>query len=298
MDLTHKPDDAAFDMRLGRRQQWGRVLAGVFLLATVFGLIVLLALLVDVTLEALPWLDGGFLTSYPSRRPERAGIYSAIAGSLYMIGLTVLIAVPVGVASAIYLEEYADEGWFLDLVQTNIANLAGVPSVIYGILGLALFVRFLALGQSVLAGALTMSLLILPVIIIGTQEAVRSLPTGLRESAYALGATRWQVIYSHVLPVAAPGIITGVILAISRAIGETAPLIVIGVAIFVPFLPDSPLSPFTVLPMAIFEWTARPQEEFRGLAAAGIVVLMAILLTLNLSAVLLRNYFERSRLSS
>jgi phosphate transport system permease protein len=298
MDLTHKPGDDAFDHDLGARQRRGQILAGVFFLATIFGLVVLLALLVDVFVEAQSWLSWSFLVNSVARDPEDIGIWPAIAGSLSMIGLTILIAVPIGVASAVYLEEYAERGWFLNLVQTNIANLAGVPSVIYGILGLALFVRLIALGQSVLAGALTMSLLILPVIIIGTQEALRSLPNGLRESAFALGATRWQVIYSHLLPAAAPGIITGVILAVSRAIGETAPLIVIGVAVFVSSAPDGVLSEFTVLPIQIFDWTARPQEEFRGLAAAGIVVLMAILLTLNLSAVLLRNYFEKQRVKN
>jgi phosphate transport system permease protein len=198
------------------------------------------------------------------------------------------------VASAIYLEEYAEDGWFLQLVQINIANLAGVPSVIYGILGLAIFVRFVALGSSLLAGALTLSLLILPIIIISTQEALRSVPMGIREGAFALGATRWQVIWNHVLPAAAPGILTGVILALSRAIGETAPLIMVGAAGLV-VAPDSIMDQFTVLPIQIFNWTARPQDEFQGLAAAAIVVLMVLLLSMNLTAILLRNYFEGQR---
>ena len=284
-----------FDEKLHRRRRLGLVLSGVFFLATVFGLLVLVTLLVDVVVQGLPWLDGAFLTSYPSRFPEQAGIKSAIVGSLWMIGLTALISVPIGVATAVYLEEYAPRGWFVRMIQVNIANLAGVPSVLYGILGLALFVRFVGLGRSLLAGALTMSLLILPVIIISTQEALRAVPQGMRESAYALGATRSQVIRSHLLPSAAPGIMTGVILSLSRAIGETAPLIMIGALTFIAFLPETVMDPFTVLPIQIFNWTARPQPEFRELAAAAIIVLMVILFAMNLSAILLRNYFEKYR---
>ncbi|PSQ93986.1 MAG: phosphate ABC transporter permease PtsA, partial [Bacteroidetes bacterium SW_7_64_58] len=232
---------------------------------------------------------------FPSSTPGEAGIWSPLIGTLWLMGLTALISVPLGVASALYLEEYAQEGWFLRLIQVNIANLAGVPSVVYGILGLALFVRFAAFGNSLLAGALTLSLLILPIIIISTQEALRSIPSGIRESAFALGATRWQVIYSHVLPMAAPGIMTGVILALSRAIGETAPLILVGALTFVPFVPRGAMDQFTALPIQIFNWTARPQDEFRGLAAAAIVILMILLFTMNLTAILLRNYFEERR---
>lgn len=288
--------DDTFQHRRARRERLGMILAGVFFLATIFGIVVLLTLLVDVVVDAAPWLNGQFLSDLPSRTPEEAGILPAILGSMWLMGLTALISVPLGVASAVYLEEYATEGWFLRLIQVNIANLAGVPSVVYGILGLALFVRFAALGQSLLAGALTLSLLILPIIIISTQEALRSIPSGLRESAYALGATRWQVIQSHVLPMAAPGIFTGVILALSRAIGETAPLILIGALTFVPFLPQGALDQFTVLPIQIFNWTARPQDEFRGLAAAAIVVLMVLLFAMNLTAILLRNYFEERQI--
>lgn len=271
------------------------ILAGVLFLATIFGIVVLVTLLVDVAVTAAPWLDGQFVSSLPSRNPGEAGIRSGLFGTLWLMGLTALISVPLGVASAVYLEEYAQEGWFLRLIQVNIANLAGVPSVVYGILGLALFVRFAAFGNSLLAGALTLSLLILPIIIISTQEALRSIPSGIRESAYALGATRWQVIWSHVLPMAAPGIMTGVILALSRAIGETAPLILVGALTFVPFVPQGAMDQFTALPIQIFNWTARPQDEFRGLAAAAIVVLMLLLFTMNLTAILLRNYFEERR---
>jgi len=283
-----------FELRRGRRKKLGAVMAGLFFVATVFGLLVLVALLVDVAIQAAPWLDVSFLSQMPSRMPERAGIWPAIVGSLWLMGLTGLMAVPLGVASALYLEEYAREGWLLQIIQINIANLAGVPSVIYGILGLAIFVRFVALGSSVIAGAMTLSLLILPIIIISTQEALRGIPSGIREAAFALGATRSQVIWSHVLPAAAPGIMTGVILSLSRAIGETAPLIMVGAAGMV-VAPNSVLDPFTVLPIQIFNWTARPQDEFQGLAAAAIVVLMILLFTMNLSAILLRNYFEGRR---
>ncbi len=287
--------NGTFELRRSRRQRIGMILAGVLFLATIFGIVVLVTLLVDVAVDAAPWLNREFLTTFPSRNPGEAGIKSALVGTLWLMGLTALISVPLGVASAIYLEEYAEDGWFLRLIQVNIANLAGVPSVVYGILGLALFVRFAGWGNSLLAGAFTLSLLILPIIIISTQEALRSIPSGIRESAFALGATRWQVIWSHVLPMAAPGIFTGVILALSRAIGETAPLILVGALTFIPFLPQGALDQFTALPIQIFNWAARPQDEFRGLAAAAIVVLMVLLFTMNLTAILLRNYFESQR---
>lgn len=289
------PQTVIFNERIQARRRAGLALSVVLFLATLFGLVVLLTLLVDVAVSGARWLDADFLTSYPSRFPERAGIKSAIVGSLWMIGLTAAMAVPIGVASAVYLEEYAPRHWFFRLVQVNIANLAGVPSVLYGILGLALFVRTFALGRSLLAGAMTMALLTLPVVIIGTQEALRAVPGGLRESAYALGATRWQVVWSHLLPVAAPGILTAVILSLSRAIGEAAPLLIIGALSFVAFTPTSVMDGFTVLPIQIFNWTARPQADFQGLAAAAIVVLMVLLLAMNLSAILLRNYFEKHR---
>lgn len=287
--------NGTYASNVDRRRLVGKILTGVFFLCTVVGLIVLLALLVDVVQTGWPWLDRQFLTEFPSRFPAEAGIWSALIGTIWMMALTALISVPIGVGTAIYLEEYARENWFTRLIQVNIANLAGVPSVIFGILGLAIFVRFLALGRSVIAGSLTMSLLILPIIIISTQEALRAIPDGIRQSAYALGATRWQVIRSHLLPIAAPGIMTGIILSLSRAIGETAPLIMIGALTMVPFVPNSIMDAFTVLPIQIFNWTARPQPEFQQLAAAGIIVLMAMLLTMNLSAVLLRNYYEKNR---
>lgn len=285
-----------YDERLEKRRRRGLIFSSLLFVATVSGLVVLITLIVDVVVQGGRWLDWGFLTSFPSRIPERAGIKSAIVGSIWMILLTAGISVPIGVASALYLEEYAPRGWFLKLIQININNLAGIPSVVYGILGLALFVRFFALGRSLLAGALTMALLILPIIVISAQEALRAIPLGIRESAFALGATRRQVIWSHLLPMSAPSIMTGVILALSRAIGETAPLIMIGALTFIAFLPTSALDPFTVLPIQIFNWTARPQADFQGLAAAGIIILMIVLFLMNLSAILLRNHFEKYRL--
>lgn len=284
-------DDRSFALRRPQRRRIGTTVAVSFFLATVFGILVLVALLLDIIVQAAPWLDGAFLTNRASRLPERAGIRSAILGSLWLMGLTALISVPLGIASAVYLEEYSREGLFVKIVQVNIANLAGVPSVIYGILGLAIFVRFISLGSSLLAGALTLGLLILPIIIISTQEALRGVPDDLRKAAYALGGTRWQVIWNHVLPAAAPGILTGVILALSRAIGETAPLIMVGAA-GLAAAPRGLIDPFTALPIQIFNWTARPQDEFRGLAAAAIVVLMVLLLTMNLTAILLRKRYE------
>lgn len=292
MQTTKRTD---YFERIGSRHRKGLLLGALFFLATMVGIVVLVTLIVDVLVTGLPWLNATLLTSFPSRFAEQAGIKSAIVGSLWIILLTTVIAVPIGLASAVYLEEYAPRNWFFRAIQVNIANLAGVPSVLYGILGLAVFVRFFALERSLLAGALTMALLILPVIIISAQEALRAVPQGIRESAYALGATRSQVIWSHLLPIAAPGILTGVILSISRAIGETAPLILIGALSYVAFLPSSVMDAFTVLPIQIFNWTSRPQEEFQELAAAAIIVLLAVLMVLNLSAILLRNYFEANR---
>lgn len=289
------PDLGTFAPRLEARQRTVTVLAALLWLATVVGLVVLALLMVDVVRKGAPWLSGGFLTQHMSFEASRAGIRSALVGSLLLMGLTTLLAVPIGVGAAVWLEEYAPRGRVLRLVQLNIANLAGVPSVLYGILGLTLFVRILALDRSLVAGALTMALLILPVIVISTQEALRAVPQGLRESAYALGATRWQVIRSHLLPVAAPGILTGVILAVSRAVGETAPLIVLGGFAFLAFTPQSLLDPFTALPIQIYNWTGLPQASFRGLAAAAIVVLMGLMLLLNGTAIVLRNRFERNR---
>jgi len=282
-----------FNPRLAARRRNGTIFKWACFAATIFGIVMLAILLVDVTSDGLRWLSIDFLTHYPSRIPARAGIKSAILGTLWMMGLTAAISFPLGVGAAIYLEEYAPGNWFTRLLQTNIANLAGVPSIVYGILGLAVFVRFFGFQRSVLAGAATLSLLVLPVVIIASQEAIRAVPRSLREGAYGLGATRWQMIRHQVLPVAMPGILTGTILSLSRAIGETAPLIMIGALTFIAFAPTSPMSPFTVLPIQIFNWASRPQADFLGLAAAAIVVLLVILLAMNATAILLRNKLRK-----
>ena len=259
------------------------------------GVAVLGVLLFHVTREGLRWIDIQFLTDFPSRFPEKAGIKSALWGTLWLIALTAAFSIPVGIGAAIYLEEYAAKGRISAFIEVNINNLAGVPSIVYGILGLVIFVRFFALGRSVLAGSLTMSLLILPVIIIAAREAVRAVPGSIRQAAYALGATRWQVVRDHVIPSALPGILTGVILALSRAVGETAPLVMIGALTYVAFIPEGPMDGFTALPIQIFNWASRPQKDFHQLAAAGIVVLLAVLLLMNALAVFIRHGAERNR---
>lgn len=274
--------------QLRRRQLIAKTFEYVCIAFTLLAVVVLAVLLIDVTVRGLPWLDAQFMNSYPSRFPEKAGIKSAFAGTLWLVSLTALFAIPTGVLAAIYLEEYAAKNRFTRFIEVNIANLAGVPSIVYGILGLAVFVRFFMLNRSVVAGALTMSLLILPVIIIAAKEAIRAVPLSLRQAAFALGATRWQVTRAHVLPSALPGILTGVILALSRAIGETAPLIMIGALTYVAFLPEGPMDEFTALPIQIFNWTSRPQETFHELAAAGIIVLLVVLLMMNAVAVYIR----------
>lgn len=276
-----------------RRRRTERLFRTLCRTVTWIALVILLVLLVHVVQKGWHRLSLDFLGNYPSRFPGKAGIKAALWGSLWMMGFVFLISVPLGVAAAIYLEEYQRKGTLGRLVEMNIANLAGVPSIVYGLLGLTIFVRFLALDRSVLAGSLTMSLLILPVIIIAAREALRAVPRSIRHGAYALGATQWQTIFHHVLPAALPGILTGVILAMSRAIGETAPLIMIGALTYVAFIPESPLDPFTALPIQIFNWAARPQAAFQEVAAAGIIVLLVVLLVMNAAAILLRNYSSK-----
>lgn len=253
----------------------------------------LAVLLVRITMDGIGWVDWQFLTSFPSRLPDRAGIKSALVGTLWMIVLVAVIAIPVGVSAALYLEEFSKRSRLSRLIEVNIANLAGVPSIVYGILGLAIFVRFFALERSLISGALTMSLLILPVIIIASREAIRTVPMSIRYAALSLGATRWQTTWAHVLPSAFPGIMTGVILALSRAIGETAPLIMIGAVSFIAFLPTGPMDAFTALPIQIYNWVSRPQAEFQELAAAGILVLLVVLLLMNATAIYIRNKTEK-----
>lgn len=259
------------------------------LLSLGFALCTLLFLLAEILADALPKLSWDFLVHFPSRNPEQAGILSALVGSFWLIVLTAVFAVPLGVGAAVYMEKYAGQSRWNSLMEINIGTLAGVPSIIYGLLGLGLFVRMLMLGRSLLAGALTLSLLVLPIVIITAREAIRTVPQSLQDGALALGATRWQMIKTIVLPLAFPGILTGTILALSRAIGETAPLITIGALTYIAFLPDSVFSQFSALPIQIFNWVSRPQSGFHIAAAAGIVVLLAVTLFLNAAAILLRN---------
>jgi phosphate transport system permease protein len=282
-----------FQRRMARRKWRGRIFHGLCLVAILIALAMLGALLYNILSQGLGMLDWDFITSFPSRFPERAGIQAALLGSIYVVVIAGFLAFTLGVGAAIYLEEYATRNWFAGVVQTNIANLAGVPSIVYGILGLEIFVRSLSLGKSVLAGGLTLGLLVLPIVIIAAEEAIRAVPSSIREGGYALGATRWQTIWHLVLPQAFPGILTGAILAVSRAIGETAPLIVMGALTFVPFSPDGLLSRFTVLPIQIFNWVSRPQEGFHEAAAAGIIVLLILLLSMNAVAIFLRNRFQK-----
>ncbi len=264
-------------------------------LTTFVALIVLVTLLYKVILDGWQYISIDFFTNYPSRRPSRAGILSAIVGSFYLMILVAIIAVPLGAATALFLEEYMPKNKWYNIFQINIASLAGMPSIVYGLLGLALFVRFFALERSLLSAALTLSLLILPVIIIAAQGAIRAVPMSLREAGYALGAKKYQVIIGQVLPAATPGIMTGVILALSRAIGESAPLILLGALSYVAFLPESIMDSYTVLPVQIFNWASRPQEEFHYLAASGILTLIVLLLFLNLTAIVIRQKYQKYR---
>ncbi len=285
-----------FKTSMGMRYALDRVFTVLVFVATIIGLVVLAVLLVDVGLDGIPRLSWEFITDFPSVIPGNAGIWPALLGSLWLLGLTAIISVPLGVGAAIYLEEYAPDNWMTRLTEVNISNLAGVPSIIYGLLGLGIFVNLLGPitgGPSIISGALTLSLLILPVIIIATREAFRAIPDTVREGGFALGATRWEVIRSHLLAMALPGALTGTILALSRAIGEAAPLIVVGAATFVTFAPSGPLSSYSALPIQIFSWVGQPQPDFRIAAAAAIVVLMVVLLITNSLAIWLRNKYQR-----
>lgn len=275
-----------------RRKLLGLLFAGIACSATFVGVVALGVLLVDVVRDGIGYLDSSFLTSFASRIPERAGIKAALWGSIWIMMTTAAVSFPLSVGAAIYLEEYAPRNWLTRLIQTNIANLAGVPSIVYGILGLAVFVRFFSLDRSVLSGALTLTILILPVIVMASQEAIRAVPDSIRQAAYGLGATRWQVVRHQVLPMSMPGILTGTILALSRAIGETAPLIMVGAVGFLAATPSGLGDRFTVLPLQIYDWVGRPQEEFRAIAAAGIIVLLTMLLSMNALAIFLRNRFS------
>lgn len=280
------------ERQMTKRRTKNTVFKNLFLGATLLALLALVVLMYRMITQGSGYLSLDFLQNFSSRFPEKAGISAGLVGSLAMLAVVTPVSLFLGVGAAIYLEEYAKKNKVTTFIQMNISNLAGVPSIVFGLLGLTIFVRMLGMGKSILAAGLTMSLLILPVIIVAAQEAVRSVPGSLREASYGMGATKWQTIYKVVLPAAIPGILTGSILALSRAIGETAPLVVIGIPVIVQFLPDGILSEFTALPMLIFDWAKRPQEEFQYVAAAGILVLMMLLIFMNSIAVFIRNKFQ------
>lgn len=304
-------ESSSYRPALSQRYQKGKIFAVLSAIATLIGLVVLVALLADVIIDGLEYLDWQFLTSFPSRRVEEAGFLSAWVGSIWMMSITAIVSFTIGVGAGVFLEEFAGDSWYAKVIEVNIGNLAAVPSIIYGLLGVQAFVRVLfplTGGRTLLAGALTMSLLIMPIIIVATREALRAVPDSLRQAGLALGATRWQVVREQVLPLALPGIMTGTILALSRAIGETAPLITIGALTFIAFLPPMwPLwvpnpeevipgalqTPFTVMPIQIYNWVSLPQREFRSLAASGIIVLMVVLLSMNATAIFLRNKLQK-----
>jgi phosphate transport system permease protein len=289
------------------RKRYEVLFAALGVLALAIAVLTFLTLFVDMAVKGLPRLDLDFFTSFPSRRAANAGILSAWVGSTLVMLVTALFAVPLGVASGIYLEEYAPKNWMTDLIEINITNLAGVPSIVYGLLALGLFVYQFGLGQSILTAGLTLALLILPVVIVATREAIRSIPQIIREGSYALGATRWQTVRYHILPYSSPGILTGIIIGMARAIGETAPIITIGALTFIAFLPPAPVSaappflsfewltsPFTVMPIQMFNWTSRPEAAFQANAAAAGFVLVFMTLAMNGLAIWLRYRLRRN----
>jgi phosphate transport system permease protein len=292
--------------RIARQKALDACFAGLGLLALSLGLLTLLVLIAGLALDGLPRLTWQFFSAFPSRFPDRAGILAAMVGTVLVMLVTAVTAIPLGVAAALYLEEYARKNWLTELLEINIANLAGVPSIVYGLMALGLFVYGLRLGPSILTAGLTLALLILPMVIIATREALRSVPSGIREAAFALGATKWQMVRDHILPYATGGTLTGLIIALSRAIGESAPLITIGALSFIAFLPHPPwqaeppfvslqwlLDPFTVMPIQMFNWVSRPQEDFHHNAAAAGLVLMAMTLTMNALAIVVRYRFRK-----
>jgi len=261
--------------------------------STLIGLVLLVVFIGDILIDGLGRIDWSFITNLPSRKPEKSGIYTALMGSVWILLFTAIIAIPVGVAAGVYLEEYSKKNWLSGVLEINISNLAGVPSIIYGLLGLEVFVRIMNLGASVLAGSLTLSLLILPIIIVATREAIKAVPKSIQDASYALGASKWQTIWHQILPASGGGILTGVILALSRAVGETAPLIVVGALAYVPFAPENPMDEFSVLPIQIFNWISRPQHGFIENAAAAIIILLLITFIMNGIAVYFRNKWQK-----
>ncbi len=289
-----------------RRKFWDLALMAFALFLLFLALLTLVALVVDLAITGLPRISAEFITEFPSRFPEKSGILSAWVGTLYVMLVTASLAIPIGVASGIYLEEYAKKNWFTSLIELNIVNLAGVPSIIFGLMALGLFVYKMDFGQSIQTAGMTLGLLVLPIVIVTTREAIKSVPNSIREAAYASGATKWQVTSHHVLPASVGGILTGVIISLSRAIGETAPLITIGALTFIAFLPTPPISaevpfvsfqwlkdPFTVMPIQMFNWVSRPQAAFHENAAATGLILLIMTLLMNLTAILIRNRFRK-----
>lgn len=284
---------AAQNRRLRSRYRRDSIAKAVFFLGALFSIAMLLVLLGDIVIKGIARIDWTFFASYPSRFAAESGILPALVGSLYLLGLTIAFAVPIGVGAAVYLECFARPGRISNLIQLNIANLAGVPSIVYGMLGLTVFVRVLGFGRSILSGSLTMALLILPILIVASREAIRDVPKSIVAGSYAMGATRLQTVARMILPYAFPRILTGIILAISRAAGETAPLLLIGAFSFVRFLPNGIMDAFTVMPIQIYVWAGKPQVDFRSATSAAILVLMAVLLMVNAIAIFLRNKYER-----
>ena len=261
--------------------------------SVVIAFITLASLIIDIFSDGWKWFDWLFFNSYPSRKPELAGIKAAFYGTVWVMSITALLSIPIGISTALYLEMFADDSKFNKFIKVNISNLAGVPSIIYGIIGMAIFVEFFQMGRVILAGALTMTLLILPIIIIASQEAIKQVPRYYMDAALALGATKWQAVVKVILPQSIPGMVSGFILAMSRAIGESAPMIAISALVYITFLPEGPLDRFTVMPIQIYNWISQPQDDFRGIAAAGIILLLIMLLSLNSLAIFLRDYFQR-----
>jgi|TARA_B110000263_G_scaffold76923_1_gene67180 phosphate transport system permease protein len=260
----------------------------IFLLAVMVGIISLIILFVDIISDGYKYLTWDFFTNYASRKAEKSGILAPLAGTLWLISMTAIITIPLGISTALYLEEFATDNWFTKLIKLNVSNLAGVPSIIYGLLGLAFFTYTLSLGKSLLAGALTMTLLVLPIVIIASQEAIRTIQPSLKDAAYALGATKWEVSKTVILPHSIGGIMSGIILAMSRAIGETAPILIISSIVFITTVPSGPMDRFTILPLQIYTWASFPQEEFRAIASTGIIVLLFILISMNSIAIFIR----------
>jgi len=282
------------DLNLKTRKLKNKLAHFVFAIISFSSIVILIILLTDLVKRGLPYLNSDFIKNFPSRFAKKSGILPALLGSIWIVSLTTVISVPIAIGAAVYLEEYAKNSRLIRFIKINIANLAGIPSIIYGILGLTLFVRTLGLGRSILSGALTMSLLVFPIIIVASQEAIRTVPDQLRQNSYALGATKWQTIRRIVLPEALPGILTGIILAVSRVLGESAPLLLVGAFSYISTLPKGPMDSFIILPIQIYTWTSKPSADFRDVTAAAILVLLALILIFNAFAIIIRNKHQKN----